>query len=350
MSTPAPIEGPTGQVVLTGQGFRFAAWGLTVFFLLGTLGCLVGAGFVVSKLVRGTGSTGGLIGFLLLWLIGGMLAAVLARIMLRNMGRRSSFGREGINGLAALELRRTNPEVNLQRIRMVKILLLQVGAITVAVGLLVGAQAAAASAASDQAQAKNHLLGLSDMPNGWSAEKGTAGSGSSGDFSGLGLAEQLAGCIGVPSVFSSYPPYANSPYYENQDQMLEVQDAVYVFPSVKDALDQVTAISSAKTPGCMTAFMNSAAARSQIEGAVGKGATIGTITVTAVDPSLYIKNTAGYTMNVPVIVSGISFVTHLTDLFFNKGRLGQDITFNSYGTTFPTSLAKRLTSVAQGRL
>ena len=89
MTTPASIEGPTGKVVLTGQGFRF-------------------------------------------------------------------------------ELRRTNPKVSAQRIPMAKAVLLHLGAITVAVALLVGAlaTAAGANAVSDEAQAKTHLLGLSDMPNG----------------------------------------------------------------------------------------------------------------------------------------------------------------------------------------
>jgi hypothetical protein len=111
MTTAASIEGPTGQVVLTGRGFRFAAWGLTVFFLLGTIGCLVGAGFVVSKLVRGIGSTGGLIGFIALWLFCGIFALISARAMSRNIGRSTSFDREGISGLSVLGSRRTNPKV-----------------------------------------------------------------------------------------------------------------------------------------------------------------------------------------------------------------------------------------------
>jgi hypothetical protein len=111
MTTPSSIEGPTGQIVLTGEGFRIAASVTTVFFLLGTLGCLVGAGFVVSRLVRGTGSTGGLIGFLILWLFGVMLALISARITSRNIGRCTSFDREGISGLAVLGSRRTHPKV-----------------------------------------------------------------------------------------------------------------------------------------------------------------------------------------------------------------------------------------------
>ena len=274
MTTPASIEGPTGKVVLTGQGFRF-------------------------------------------------------------------------------ELRRTNPKVSAQRIPMAKAVLLHLGAITVAVALLVGAlaTAAGANAVSDEAQAKTHLLGLSDMPNGWSAEKGTAGSGTSGYFTGFGLARQLAACIGVPTgVFSFNAPNANSPNYDNQDQSLQVQDTVSVFPSVTDTQAQVTAISSPETPGCMTAYMNSASAKSHLESSAGKGVNIGTVTVTAVDPSLYGKNTAGFTMNVPFSLSGNTVVVHFSFLYFNKGRLAHTITFTAYGTTFPTSLVEHLTSLAQGRL
>ena len=237
---------------------------------------------------------------------------------------------------------------------MVKVLLLQVGAIAVAVGLLVGAlaTAAGANAASDETQAKSHLLGLSDMPNGWITDKGTGRSGSSGDFIRLGNAEQLAACIGVPtSVFSSNPPYADSPVYHNQDLSLDVQDTVAVFPLAKGAQAQIAAISSAKTPGCTTELMKSAAAKSQLEGATGKGATsVGTITVTAIDPSRYGKNATGFTINMPVNYMGISIVNQFTDVYFKNGRLGQSITFTSVAATFPTSLAKHLISVAQGRL
>jgi hypothetical protein len=96
--------------------------------------------------------------------------------------------------------------------------------------------------------------------------------------------------------------------------------------------------------------MNSATFKTQIAASAGKGTTIGTITVTPINPSLYGKNTAGFTMILPIKAQGISVIGHLTELYFINGRLGQNISFDAYGVSFPTSLAKHLTAVAIGRL
>ncbi|HEY3843321.1 MAG TPA: hypothetical protein VGL48_08715 [Acidimicrobiales bacterium] len=210
------------------------------------------------------------------------------------------------------------------------------------------ATAAGASKASEKAEAKTHLLVLKDMPKGWTTESGSSGSNGPNNFPGV---KQLAACIGVPSsLLSGNPPEADGPYYQSKDQALEVQDSVSVFPSVKNARQQLAAISNTKTPGCTATIMNSAALKSQITASAGKGASVGTITVTAINPALYGKNTAGFTMLLPIKAQGISVIGHLTELYFINGRLGQNISFDSYGVTFPASLAQHLTAVAIGRL
>ncbi len=186
------------------------------------------------------------------------------------------------------------------------------------------------------------------MPKGWTTESGSSGNNGSNNFPGV---KQLAACIGVPSsLLSANPPEADGPYYQSKDQSLEVQDSVSVFPSLKNARQQLAAISNAKTPGCTATIMNSAAIKSQITSSAGKGASVGTITVTPINPALYGTNTAGFTMVLPIKAQGISVIGHLTELYFINGRLGQNISFDAYGVTFPTSLAKHLTAVAIGRL
>jgi hypothetical protein len=224
------------------------------------------------------------------------------------------------------------------------------GVAVLAVGLMLSAPAGAAGAATSTnvAQAKKHLLVLSDMPKGWKAEKGTGGS--SGGAGGLPGGSQLAACIGVPaSVVNDNSPSANGPYYQNKDQSLEVQDTVTVFPSASYAHTQIAAMSNAKTPGCVAAYMNGPG-KSAIESQGNKGETLGNVTVTPLDPHVYGAGVAGIVMSFPVTYQGVTVSTQLISVNAVKGRFGQSITYNSYGLPFPASIAKHLTSVALGRL
>jgi hypothetical protein len=128
-----------------------------------------------------------------------------------------------------------------------------------------------------------------------------------------------------------------------------VQDSVSVFPSARNAAASLAAIGNAKTPSCMTTLMNGTF-KSQIASAAAKGTTIGTITVTAADPANYGKGTSGFVMALPITSRGVSFTAMITAVYFVKGKLGQQITFNSYGPAFPAALSTQLTAAAARRL
>jgi hypothetical protein len=223
-----------------------------------------------------------------------------------------------------------------------------IAVVLLALSLTMGTQVAGAgaSSASSKAQAKKLLLTLADMPKSWKKEKGSGGSGSSS----LPGAAQLASCIGVPaSLITSNPPEADSPYYENKGGLLEVQDSVSVFPSAKTAESDYNALANAKTPACMTTLMNGSF-KAQILGSAGKGATLGTITVTRADPADFAPGSTGLVMSLPITDQGVSLTAVLTVVYYIKGKLGQQIDFNSYGPTFPASLAESLSATALHRL
>jgi hypothetical protein len=184
------------------------------------------------------------------------------------------------------------------------------------------------------------------MPKGWITEKNSGGSGSN-SFPG---ASKLANCIGVPtSHIDSNPPDAESPYFENKSGSLEVQDTVSVFPSAKEAAANFSALTNAKTPGCMTTLMNGAF-KAQIQASAGEGAKLGTITVTKASLAGFPRGSTGLVMSLPITDQGVSIDARLTAVYYRKGRLGQEIDFNSYGATFPVSLAESLTATALHRL
>jgi hypothetical protein len=217
-----------------------------------------------------------------------------------------------------------------------------------ATGLIATAGAASAGAAtSAQVQAKKHLLVLSDMPKGWKAEKGTGGTGGG---SGLSGGSGVAACIGVPAaVVNDNSPGESSPYYENKDGSLEVQDDVTVFPSPAYATRELDAMGSSKTPDCLQSWINGAG-KSSFESAAGKGVTLGKVTVSALDPAVYGTGVTGVVANLPITYRGVTVNGQLISVNFNKGRLGQSITYTSYLGGFPNSLGAHLASVARGRL
>jgi hypothetical protein len=222
-----------------------------------------------------------------------------------------------------------------------------VTSILVAAALLLGTQGtvAGASPASDRAQAKKMLLALSDMPHGWKTEKGSGGGGSS-NFPG---ATQLASCIGVPSRLLKPPPPVVSPYFENKAGSLEVQDSVSVFSSATTAKAEFGAMANTKTPACMTTIMNGAF-KTKIAASAGKGATLGTITVTRVNSAGFGPGTTGLVMSLPISEQGVSITAKITAVYFIKGKYGQQVDFNSYGPVFPASVAKTLIATASHRL
>ncbi len=209
------------------------------------------------------------------------------------------------------------------------------------------ATAAGASNSSKVAQAKKLLLVLSDLPQGWSKQKGSSNSGSN-SFPG---ANKLAACIGVPAkLIEANPPQANSPTYQNKGDTLEVQDGVSVFSSAKEAKAEFNAVANAKAPACTATAMNTPVFRKTVLSGAGKGSQIGTITATAIDPATYAPGAAGFVLVIPLKVQGVSLNISFAVVYYVKGKLGQQIQFTSYGATFPPSLASALSAVAAHRL
>ena len=215
-------------------------------------------------------------------------------------------------------------------------------------GVIPGGGAGALSRSQAQAQAKGYLLSLRDMPSGWKSEGGVTTGGGSGAFPG---AKQLANCIGVSSrLITANAPQADSPYFTNPAQSLEVQDSVSVFPSGANARAELNAIGNAKTPSCMTTLVNTPSFKSKILGTSSSGATVGAVSVTRVPSGAYGPGSVGLVLTIPVSSQGTKVTAKLSEVFFIKGVLGHQLSFNSYNTTFPTALAKRLTVLAESRL
>jgi hypothetical protein len=212
----------------------------------------------------------------------------------------------------------------------------------VAIFSLEGTAGAAKSKNAPQlSRAKKSLLVLSDMPKGWTSSKA---SNSNSPFPG---AAQLASCIGVPaSVITYNAPSVSSPDFSSKDQLLSVDDSVQVYRSSKAAQADFSSLANAKTPSCMTADLNGPG-KAEFDAQTGGGA--GNVTVTRTPASDFAPHSTNFTMFFPVRTEGVTVNVELILVDYVKGKEEQTVVLSAFQSTFPTSLARHLTTVADGR-
>jgi hypothetical protein len=205
--------------------------------------------------------------------------------------------------------------------------------------------AGAATATKPQlAQARRALLVLSDLPKGWKASK------SSNDNSPVPGLAQLAHCLGLPlSEVDDNPPSVSSPEFDSRDHLESVDDMVEVFPSAKAARADFESLASPKAPGCLAANFNGPS-RSQIATSFGPTAKVGSIAVVRTPSADYAPHELNYTLFFPITTKGITLNFEITQVAYVKGADEQDITLLTAQAPFPTSLSRRVTKVAAGRL
>jgi hypothetical protein len=202
--------------------------------------------------------------------------------------------------------------------------------------------AGASSPSGELPQAHKALLVLSDMPAGWTTKKSSNPNSNVGDA-------QLARCIGVAtSLIAENPPSVSSPQFQDRSGSLTVNDQVSIFPSAKNAADELAAVANPKTPGCMTQLA-SGPLKSKLFGKTPAGVKLGTVLVSPTDRAAF-PGTAGYSVSVPISGHGVTVNVTATELFAIKGRLGHQITFSSTGEPFSIGLEQHLAAVAVSRL
>ena len=207
-----------------------------------------------------------------------------------------------------------------------------------------GRAAAGNAPKAEIATAKKALLVLSDLPKGWKS------SGSSNNNPPTPGAAQLAHCIGIPvSEINDTPPTAYSRNFNSADDLQSAYDNVSIFPSAKAARADIAADARAKTPGCLTTNFNGPS-KKLLTSSFGSRAVVGTIDVTRTPASYYAPRTTNVTIYFPVTTQGETLNVESTEVTFVRGREEQTVTLVSVQTPFPTALARRLTTVADGRL
>jgi hypothetical protein len=233
-------------------------------------------------------------------------------------------------------------------LRGVALLTALLAALGLALGLAEG-PAGASSGGNIVAQSRGHLLVLSDLPAGWTAQGSVTNSTNGGTFPG---AKQLAQCLGVSqAIINLNEPQASSPSFVNKGQTLYAQDQFGIYPSVSVARQEFASFSNAKTPGCVNALMAPGGAlRTQMASSFGEGAKMGAVTVTALGTARVGPHAAGFRMAFPVTTQGVTLATTFDFAVIVRGKLSNMFVFSSVGASgFPASLEKHLVSLGYGR-
>jgi len=215
----------------------------------------------------------------------------------------------------------------------------------IAVGALsAGSALPAAAHGALPAKAKKALLVLSDFPKGWTSAK------SDNNNSSFPGAAQLASCIGIPaSTVNDNPPTVYSPTFSSKNSVESVQDNVSVYASAKAARADYESIANSKTPACLTTVLNGAAKKA-LQSGFGSGGTIGNVLVSRTPAGDYAPHTANFTAFIPFTSKGETLNLELTVVDYVKGTYEQTVTLTSIEDPFPTSLARHVTGVADGRI
>lgn len=214
------------------------------------------------------------------------------------------------------------------------------------VGTAGPAGASQSQGSAQYAALKRALLVRSDFPQGWSGQgKVTASNGGGGSFPGQ---SELAGCVGVsPSLLNMKSPTATSPNFQDKSGTHYVQDNANRFSSTKVANQEYAAISGPKVAGCLTTDLQTPAVKQQLEKSMN--GTVGTVSVTPVDPAVLVRHSSGFVIAFPATVQGINANVTITVVSMVRGKTGHQISFTSVGTPFSTSLQHHLVAVAYGR-
>ena len=124
-----------------------------------------------------------------------------------------------------------------------------------------------------------------------------------------------------------------------------MQNSISIYPSAKYARQKFAAVSSRKTPGCISALLN------DVSGSGLGGGSAGSASVKRL-PSA--NGTAAYSVDTTVTSqgagAGAGAHTHLELVYLVRGQRGDALTVVSLGSSPSAALVARLVSVARSRL
>jgi hypothetical protein len=182
------------------------------------------------------------------------------------------------------------------------------------------------------AEARKDLLNLSELPAGWTVQKGSGNSGNSGNSgdtgnSGNGQADEgyemlvrVSSCAGIPrSPFDANPPTANGKTFQANDQTIQVNDEVGVFGTAAQARRFSAVWANPKVAFCLALTLSKGSGHSFL--GLTKGMKLGQSSGSVLEPPETQGGESGIALVMPITYRGITLKANMTIADAARGRL-----------------------------
>ena len=174
------------------------------------------------------------------------------------------------------------------------------------------------------AQARKDLLNLSELPAGWTVQKGSGNSGNSGNSGDTGnsgsgqgaddgyeMLVRVSSCAGIPrSQLNANPPTANGKTFQSNDQTIQVNDQVGVFGTAAQAQRFLAVWSNPKVAFCLAVTLSKGSGHSLL--GLSKDMKLRQTSGSVLDPPATVGGESGISLVMPITYQGITLKAHMT--------------------------------------
>jgi hypothetical protein len=263
--------------------------------------------------------------------------------------RRAYLVPSSLNGARHIEMAHHSLSVNgnrttLGRVPAVFVLVLVGALVAPAVGASTKPSAKAVFAA-----ARARLIKESQLAGHWTTS--SYGSGSSGGGSnssgGSSKPNNVSQCSNVSEPGVDQNPYfVEGNYFDQKGTNAEVQEELDVYPSSKQAIKDVQFANSSAFQSCFQSLFSQQ--KSSIASSVGKGATVGAITIESLPIAKFGQQSAEFRLVIPIVYQGVTVNLDYDYVAIAVGNYEAELDESDLATPLPAKIATNFqTAVVQ---
>ena len=210
-------------------------------------------------------------------------------------------------------------------------------AVTGALSTPVAGASSKQSAKAVLAAARARLIKESQLAGQWTASSygaGSSGGGSAGSDSSINVSQ----CKNVtePGVDQD-PYYVEGDYFDQKGTSAEIQEEIDVYPNSKQATKDVEFTAGSIFQSCYLTLFSQR--KSSIAAGIGKGATVGTITLAPVPIAKYGQQSAEFRLVIPITYEGATFVLDYDYVVIAVGKYEAELDESDLSTPLPATIA-----------
>jgi hypothetical protein len=215
---------------------------------------------------------------------------------------------------------------------------------SIAVMVALGSPAAAASSRQSAktifAAARARLIKESQLAGHWTASSyGTGGSGGGpGSSGGSGNSITVSQCNNVSEPGVDQNPYfVEGDYFDQKGTNAEIQEEIDVYPTSEQATKDVVFTSTSTFQSCYLSLFSQR--KSSIVAGVGKGATVGTITMEPIPIAKYGQQSAEVRLVIPITYGGATVDYDYDYVAIAVGKYEAELDESDFSTPLPANIA-----------